>query len=237
MKICFFSDAHGNIDAVNAFFQDIEKRKIDITIYGGDCFGYFYEVNEVINILREKKTMCILGNHDKMFLDMLDKKIPQQDLCKKYGNTYQGIEDRISESNVCFLQNLKSEIIIEVDNQRLLFVHGSIDNHINGRIYPDTQITNVEEYQAWDAVFMGHTHHKMKRNVGSCMLYNSGSVGQPRDGKGTSYVIYDTSTRCCDFFTFEYDYNRLIGEIKIRERDNREMEEKLIELVTRKCLV
>lgn len=234
MRICFFSDIHGNAYALHAFWQDIEQRgNIDFMIFGGDVFGYFYDVNEVITELRQRKVHCILGNHDRMFLDLLEGKVETEQLCNRYGSTYLGIEKKISKENVSFLYSLESEYRLEADNLKLAFVHGSITDPLNGRIYPDTEVEADGDYQNLDVIFMGHTHHKMERSVGKCLLVNPGSVGQPRDGKGTSYVIYDTEKKKCEFCVFQYDYDRLLDDIEMREGTNESMVSKLKELVVR----
>lgn len=233
MRICFFSDIHGNTYAFQAFWKDLEKKgSLDLVIFGGDVFGYFYGANEIITELRKRKVHCLLGNHDRMFLDIVEGKRTADRLCGKYGSTYRGIERRISEENISFLSSLKSEYRMEADNTKMAFVHGSVADPLNGRIYPDTEVRE-EDCDGLDVIFMGHTHHKMLRSAGNCLLVNPGSVGQPRDGKGTSYVIYDTEKKECEFCVFPYDYSRLLADIEVNEKGNEAMEEKLKELVTR----
>lgn len=234
MRICFFSDVHGNAYALRAFLRDLEQRRsVDLMVFGGDFFGYFYDVDEVITELRLRNVHCLLGNHDKMFLNLLEGKLVASELCNRYGSTYCGIEKKISEENISFLYSLKSVYRVEVDKLRIVFVHGSITDPLNGRIYPDTEVIDSEEYQGLDVVFMGHTHYKMQRSIGKCQLINPGSVGQPRDGKGTSYVIYDTRERKCEFCVFSYDYKNLLNDIEVRDAENKAMVEKLKELVVR----
>lgn len=231
MRVCFFSDIHGNYEALRGFFESVEFQEIDLMVFGGDFFGYYYSVNETITELREREVLCLLGNHDKMFIELLEGKQLEDELCTKYGNAYRQIVSKISRENVDFLYSLKSEYQLYVDGLRLKFVHGSIDDPVSGRIYPDTIITNPECYEEWDIVFMGHTHHKMTRRVGSCMLVNPGSAGQQRDGKGTSYIIFDTVNRQCSFYIFQYDINKLMDEIDAAdeiELMNRKLKEVLV---------
>lgn len=233
MRICFFSDVHGNIDAFHAFYREIEGKRIDQLVFGGDFFGYFYHPNEIISQMREKGVHCILGNHDRFFLDIYYGNRGESELINKYGSAYKDIVSKIDTENIRFLENLSDHWEIMINELRIGFFHGGPENPLEQRIYPDTVIKDEMPYQAYDYIFLGHTHHKMLRRVGKCQLVNPGSVGQPRDGKGTSYVIFDTEQRTNEFKTFEYGKERLLHEIEINEGNNIAMKEKLKELALR----
>lgn len=233
MRICFCSDAHGNKYAVKQFLNDVEKQQVDKIIYGGDFFGYYYYPEEIITEFRNRNIECIMGNHDRMFLDILEGKSDDLALSAKYGNTYLEIQDRISKENVEFLYSLKKTYTLEIDSLKMLFVHGSVDDPLNGRVYPDTEIINEQLYIPWDYIFMGHTHHKMERQVGSCHIVNPGSIGQARDGKGNSYLIFDTQKQKVEWRIFSYDYEMLLKDIEKNEQGNLLMINRLQELATR----
>ena len=57
MKLCVFSDIHGNMDAFNKMIE-AEKNNVDGYIFLGDIFGYFYEQSEIIDKLRSIKNIC-----------------------------------------------------------------------------------------------------------------------------------------------------------------------------------
>lgn len=116
----------------------------------------------------------------------------------------------------------------------LAFVHGSLDDPLNGRIYPDTEINDYRKYEGLDYVFMGHTHHKMKKVLpGGTILINPGSIGQQRDGKGCSYVIFDTVKRTDILYNVDYNREYLAADIEAHD-ESAEMREKLLEVLYRK---
>jgi putative phosphoesterase len=233
MRICFFSDVHGNIDAFHAFCNSIEQKNTDLLVFGGDFFGYFYYPNEIISEMRARDIRCILGNHDQLFLDIYDKSRTEDECISKYGSMYKDIVKKIDADNVDFLRNLPKHWELMVDQLYLGFFHGGPENPLNQRIYPDTVIKETVPYQEYDYIFVGHTHHKMMREVGNCKIINPGSIGQPRDGKGTSYVIFDTEQKKYKFYVFEYDRRRLLLDIEKNEGDNKIMKEKLRESILR----
>ncbi len=233
MKIIFFSDAHGNRYAVDSFFADIKMIEYDKVIFGGDVFGYYYEQDSILSLLRERHIHCLLGNHDKMFLDLVEGKIDEDFLIERYGNSYKNITTQISMENIGFLYSLRSRYEMAADGLKLVFVHGSADDELNGRIYPDTDIIDSTKYKEIDFLFTGHTHHKMiKRLDNGCTIINAGSIGQQRDGKGCSYVVFDTIKQLCDFRVCEYQIEKLLRDIAIRENE-REMKEKLSKVLLR----
>lgn len=231
MKIVFFSDIHGNKYAFESFLKDLTNLNYDLLIFGGDVFGYYYYADEIWTKLREIGAHCLLGNHDMFFLQLLSGELSEYSLVNKYGNCYKGIVNKISNENIEFIKSLKSIFQLTVDELSMVFVHGSIDNHLNGRIYPDTKINNKELYSGYDFIFMGHTHHKMEKCVEKCKLINSGSLGQQRDGKGCSYIVFDTSIRQYWINTVAYNVEALVNDIN--KYEDGEIKNRLIDVLYR----
>ena len=92
MKLCFFSDIHGNDIAYQAFLKSVENKAIDLMICAGDVCGYYYESDKILTSIRKIPGMIyILGNHDKMVLDIMDGKKNEKDMIQRYGNSYRQI--------------------------------------------------------------------------------------------------------------------------------------------------
>ena len=233
MRICFFCDAHGNNDSFQTFVEKAGKQNIDLFVFGGDAVGYYYGYNDILNTLRfMKNTVCLLGNHDQMLLDALDRKLPFSQLIEKYGNGYSDIEKRITQENIAFLRSLPSAYRLHIDGLQLGFFHGGPGDPLNMRIYPDTDAVDIDLFTDYDYVFCGHTHHKTVKQFGSCILLNPGSIGQQRDGKGCSYIIFDSKMRTYQFYCVDYDRKNLVNAIRKRE-NNSFMRDRLIEVLYR----
>lgn len=230
MKLVFVSDVHGNIYAFEKFLMDIEKYKVDAVFFCGDIFGYYYHQNKIIDLLRRKQTLCksLLGNHDKLFLDLLEGNISDESLIDKYGNSYKDIVDKISQANIAYLKSLPEKIELDIQNKKIVLCHGSLEDNLNGRIYPDTSIENAELYTKYDYVILGHTHHKMVRKIRETYIINPGSIGQQRDGKGCSYLILDLDKNKFEFKIIEYDLQKLVSEINYYDDGNERLKEVLI---------
>ena len=217
MKIAVFSDVHGNQYAFASFEKDLERVNPDKIVFLGDVFGYYYGQQEILNKLDNDKYHCLLGNHDQMFLNLMNGQEDLATLCKKYGSSYRKSLQEIPPQGVSFLKSLLPYWSMSIGDMRIGFFHGSPDDPLNGRVYPDTRPENFKGYAQFDYVFMGHTHHKMIRKFGKTVVINPGSLGQQRDGFGCSYCLFDSETCDVSFQIVNYDINRLAREVKMND--------------------
>ena len=52
MKIGLLNGLHANLPALEAFFKDVESKKLDALYYLGDLIGYNIWLNEVVNQIK-----------------------------------------------------------------------------------------------------------------------------------------------------------------------------------------
>ena len=65
MRYAFFSDIHGNLDALTAVLKVIEEDgNVDQILCTGDLVGYGAEPRECVARVRELNCPVIAGNHD-----------------------------------------------------------------------------------------------------------------------------------------------------------------------------
>lgn len=237
MLICFFSDIHGNGYAFDAFLEEMKKKKPDRIIFGGDFAGYYYDADRIISKVREMKLPCVLGNHDEMLLQLLDGQADVLKLTAKYGCSYTKLVKELQKENERFLRGLPRFLEMKTDDLSLGFFHGSPRDYQNDRIYPDTEIEDKRElnlFAPYDYVFCGHTHHKLVKTFGHTVLINPGSAGQQRDGKGTSYVLFDTKRRAFEICTFSYDMESLKQDVDKYDGADEARSKRLKEVLQRK---
>ncbi|MDA9355320.1 metallophosphatase family protein [Amylibacter sp.] len=219
MKLLIVSDIHGNINTFQKFCDLHIKRFMDHkVIFLGDFYGYYYDSNEIVKICIDRKYKCILGNHDKYFLDVINEKTLLSDLIEKYGISYQLALNEATSEIVNFIKSLPLEIEINVGDLKILLCHGSPLDKLNGRIYPDTNLYKFkDQFKSYDIIITGHTHHKLARKIDNCLFLNPGSLGQQRDGAGCSFLSLDLLKRSYKFH--EIKYNLLSLEQNIKNND------------------
>lgn len=229
MKLLFFSDIHGNQYALDEFLKNDQVKNADELIFCGDVFGYYYYQNEILDKFRNMQGLkAVLGNHDKMFLDVIDGKLDVDILVTRYGNTYKHNIEKISKKNIEFLRSLPHKLELNIDGCKIGVFHGSPSDPLNGRIYPDTDIIDIKNYLKYDFVILGHTHHRMVKKVMSTLVINPGSLGQQRDGKGCSALLLDLGNEKYDFITIQYNVNKLIRDVDLFDAGNLKLKEVLL---------
>lgn len=230
VKLIFFSDIHGNQYSFQQFLSQIQSLNFDKIIFLGDIFGYYYGQEEILNWLRKTDCVSIMGNHDRMFLDLLENRVGLDYLTQKYGSSYQRNFTCVSKKNIKFLEQCPDRYLLAVDGIRIGAFHGFCDDPLDGRIYPDTEIEDTALLDQFDFLFLGHTHHKMIRKKGKTWIINSGSLGQQRDGMGCSYSIFDTKSKILEMKCVDYDVNLLYQEVCEKDGNT-----KFAEVLYRKC--
>lgn len=181
MKVIIFSDVHGNKIALENMLKEECPKKEDVCIFCGDLLGYYYSEESVLHLLQGiPKLYAVKGNHDYYYATMTTS--GKNDILKqKYGSSY-----NTCKGDVCnYINSLPNYLTFTIESKKFFLCHGSMDNHLEGRIYPDTRLEEVN----YDYVLHGHSHYQMKRIIGSTVYINPGSLGQPRDGKGFSYCV------------------------------------------------
>ena len=198
MKIALFSDIHANLPALEAFFQDVEKRNVDSIYCLGDLVGYNIWPNEVVEEIRKRRIPTITGNYDFGIGTNSDD-------C---GCAYKTDEEKangavsisftnhlIKEDNRAYLRRLPSQIKLEFqfneNKLNLLLVHGS-PRRINEYLFEDREeksLLRILEKADADIMCFGHTHIPYHRilNSGTSLqphyrhAINLGSIGKPKD--------------------------------------------------------
>lgn len=189
MKLAVLSDAHGNWLYFERCISEIKKSKPDKIVFLGDCFGYMHEGKAVLDKLREMNAKILLGNHEAM----LSGKIPfDKEKEKVYGLEIDRL--KINTCDLEYIKKLSPEFYEEIDNKRILYIHGRPDNFLCGYLYKEDRAYRWGQ-DDYDFIFMGHTHRPYIKKAGTVTYVNVGSCGLPRDkGRLPSYAVLDTKT-------------------------------------------
>lgn len=212
MKLCIFSDIHGNGAAFEAAYPLILRESADLNIFLGDLCGYYFEELAIWEKLRVMPRLVALkGNHDEMFLRAFrGDEVARTAYRQRYGSSLENFLTKDIESMIAWMGKLASEF--SDTETRLLCCHGSPRDSLKEYVYPTTSLEPYSEGD-FDICVMGHTHHVMARANGKSSFVNAGSIGQPRDGKLPVYVIITTETRKIEFKHFYYDTSIVLRSI------------------------
>lgn len=200
IQIAVFSDVHGNLPALNAVLEDMEKRGVTQKFCLGDLVDFAPWGNEVIEKIRNLNIPCLMGNHDERIafnipVIPLSKHSPEEtearliaiDHSKKY----------ITENNKMFLSELPFHIKLNYKVGKrywnIQLVHSSLtsnDTYLYESENDEVFVDMLKESQA-DMVVMGHTHLSFKKYFESeGRAVNCGSVGRSKEeNRLASYLI------------------------------------------------
>lgn len=191
MKIAFISDIHANYAALQALNADLEQA--DLVVCLGDFVGYYCQVNEVLDYVRQRRLICVRGNHDDYLVNGLREGLP--------GSVRFGIEyaDRVIDpEHRRWLAQLPVSWGGELaPGLRALLFHGSPYEPLREYLYEDSDTLEELADFDYDGLFFGHTHRFVLRTGGRPLVLNPGSVGQSREGETrglASLALLDTDT-------------------------------------------
>ena len=241
MKIALFSDVHANLPALEAFFEDVEKRNPDSIYCLGDLVGYNVWPNEVINEIRKRKIPTIAGNYDFGIGRMSNDCgcAYKTDDEKDNGSISIAVTNSlINDNERSYLRTLPAHIKLEFqlnnDTLNLLLVHGS-PRKINEYLFEDREeksILRIMEQADADILCFGHTHKPYHRILNSGLeehnhfrhAINIGSVGKPKDNDTRGgYVmltinenssILNKESINVEFIRFDYDIEKAAKAIE-----------------------
>ncbi|MDX1614690.1 MAG: metallophosphoesterase family protein [Candidatus Promineifilaceae bacterium] len=69
MRIAIISDIHGNISALEAVLEDIERRGVKEVVNLGDSLSGPFDARAVADLLMSRGDLTISGNHDRALWD------------------------------------------------------------------------------------------------------------------------------------------------------------------------
>ncbi|MEZ4799692.1 MAG: metallophosphoesterase family protein [Flavobacteriales bacterium] len=208
MRIALLSDIHSNCFALKKVLQFLEDKQIDHFLLLGDSFGYFpwaRETWELINSLAPNMT-AILGNHDELIIRE-ESPNPLPD----YWMPIESNKRDLPEEALRWLKSLNSSKSIVLDGIEFELAHGTPEDSLNGRYYPDNDKVYDWFPKENQILVLGHTHYPLIKKVNGGTIVNPGSVGQPRDGiLESSCCIFDTNSGIFTNHRIAYDVNHCI---------------------------
>jgi len=176
-RLAFVSDVHSNLEALEAVLSAAGGLKVYCC---GDIVGYGASPNEVIALLQEIGATCVLGNHDQASL--LGE---VADFNSRAAMAAIWTSEHLSQESRTFLSSLPREISTDIGGRRLYITHGSPDDTMWEYVHPSSHSDLFDYYLRKvnaDVIALGHTHMAFEWKGEGGLVFNPGSVGQPRDG-------------------------------------------------------
>ena len=233
MRLALLSDIHANLPALEAVLADIASSEIEETWCLGDVVGYGAEPDECATLVRERCSVCLVGNHDLAALNALDISTFSPAAAAAVAWT----RERMTDTTRSFLASLDPAD----ESREVALYHASPRDPIWEYVLWPDQAAECIRAQARRVSFVGHSHVALffalaeptgggdavddargaQAAAGTGLeirrgrwLINPGSVGQPRDGDlRAAWLELDTETWQASFHRVPYDIDRAADAI------------------------
>lgn len=207
MRYCIFSDIHSNLEALEAVLDAIRKEKPDRYLCAGDIVGYAANPSECIKIVRDLNCPIVCGNHDRAVAGMLD----YSDFNDAAQAAVEWTKAVLNEWEKDYLRELP---LLHEEGQ-ITMVHGSLDKPEAFKyVFDEEAAAKTIKLCRTRTCFIGHTHSPFECHLGTKLLVNVGSVGQPRDGDSrAAYCLYDSEKDTLRIKRVEYDIKKAGAKI------------------------
>jgi predicted phosphodiesterase len=226
VRVAIVSDIHGNLHALEAVLEAIDRDAPDAIWCLGDLVGYGPRPNRCCAVVAERADFCLIGNHDLAVLGRLDFDDFQPDAALSARWTAAALEDEPR----AYLESL------EANGERAgvgLFHASPRDSVWEYVLTPEVAAASMAA-ASQELVLVGHSHVALHYRVSDGMLLlagdgthlgltgdrwllNPGSVGQPRDtDPRAAWMLLDLKSRRASFHRVEYDVAKTQQEIRDR---------------------
>lgn len=181
MRLGILSDIHGNLAALDCALA--RMGAVDEILCAGDAFYQFRFSNEVVARLKEIGARYVLGNHEDILLSAAGERAQQA--------------PTVNRELLEWTRAQPHQLRTTVDGKRLLMFHATPWEPNREYVYAGSPAFQRLAREEADLIIYGHTHHQTVSRVGSALVINPGSLGEPRDPNNdfqVSYAVLDTNT-------------------------------------------
>lgn len=218
MRTAIITDIHANLTALRAVLARGDELGVDRWVCLGDTVGYAAQPNECCDLVRERASFSLLGNHDAAVAGKMNYEYYYEAAREALDWTAKNL----NASNLAWLRSLP----YSVREGWVEYCHGS-------PLAPEQYeyiflVEHAEELLPYtrdlaDVTFIGHSHlsrayaldatsvrnvlaQKVVMEPGVKYIVSIGSVGQPRDGDARAcFGVFDDETRTLTYERVEYE--------------------------------
>jgi predicted phosphodiesterase len=232
LRLAILSDIHSNLPALETVLAQIEEAGVDQTWCLGDVVGYGAQPNECATLVRDRCSICLVGNHDLAALDELDIST----FSPAAATAVRWTREAMSPETTEFLRGLEPAD----ESREVALYHASPRDPVWEYVLWPDQAAECIRVQARRVSLVGHSHVALffalpdnppqgrqadargaQAGGGTSLeldrgrwLINPGSVGQPRDGDArAAWLELDLDAWKATFHRIAYDIDRAADAI------------------------
>ncbi|MGA9525340.1 MAG: metallophosphoesterase family protein [Myxococcaceae bacterium] len=180
MRLALISDLHGNEVALRAVLKSARAKGVDQVVCLGDVATLGPRPRAILDLLRELRCVCILGNHDEFLVD--PTLLGQYTEAPFIVQAIDWCRDQLSPEDLAFVRTFQRDAELPLEGGASLYLfHGSPKSHMVDLLAttPADALDELLGDRRATVMAGGHTHVQMLRQHRGVWLVNPGSVGLP----------------------------------------------------------
>ena len=193
MKVAALYDIHGNLPALEAVLNEIDREGVDVIVIGGDIVPgpMSLDVLEVLLRLGDRVSW-IRGNCEREVVEAFDGGSLSYIKSKEVREATIWTAGQMEQRQRDFMAALPEKISFHVEGLgEVLFCHGSprSDMEILTVATPEERLREALAGVQENVVVCGHTHMQFDRMCDGKRVVNAGSVGMPYGEPGAYWLL------------------------------------------------
>jgi predicted phosphodiesterase len=189
-RIAALYDIHGNLPALEAVLDEVDRLSCDLIVFGGDVvLGYIPAQTLSVLMGLRSRARFVMGNTDREMIQISEVDVSGKD---SFVDLADWAAAQLDRAQLDFLASFEPLVELDVEGiGPVVFCHGTprSDREIITPETPDSVVAEVLERASAPLVVGGHTHIQMDRTVAGRRFVNAGSVGMPYDGTGAYWLL------------------------------------------------
>jgi putative phosphoesterase len=178
VRFGLISDIHGNLLALDAVLEELDRERVDQIVCLGDV-AVGPQPAEALARVRELGCPVVMGNWDAAFLgDMPEAETEVAEMLVEIGNWWAAF---LSPADRQFMESFQPTVELSLGSTTALCFHGSPKSYDDWifATTPEEELSLMLHKIEQRVLVGGHTHVQMIRRYLESTIINPGSVGLP----------------------------------------------------------
>jgi predicted phosphodiesterase len=176
MRVAALYDVHGNLPALEAVLEEVEREQPDAIVFGGDIVAGPMPRETLERVRSLDSAYLIRGNADRIALEF------RRGLRHEGEGVGDWVGQQLNDEEADFLESQPLTVTLDVDGLGpTCFCHATPrdDEEIFTERDADDVVAEMLAGTEETTIVCGHTHIQVDRRVGGWRVVNAGSVGMP----------------------------------------------------------
>lgn len=190
MRVAALYDIHGNLPALEAVLEEIQRAGVDQIVVGGDVVPGPMPRETLARLLEvDLPIQFIYGNGEVAVLDEMAGKVPR--VPPQFRDVIRWNAQQLADYKQSVASWPKTVGLHIPELGDLLFCHATPqnENDIFTKLTPEERLLPIFKNIDAAVVVCGHTHMQFDRMIGPTRVVNAGSVGMPFREPGADWLL------------------------------------------------